>query len=245
MSAAKYRVTERGRLAWETKDPALPSDYRMILWLVDFHGERQFETWLRGSAEQRLEDCLGELEELGLVQRVDTGAPRPAGPLPRILPVRTSELRSAQASLAEHGAYLSVERLKARKAKRASQTVVLIVEDDPDQRALAELRLSIAGYAVRLAESRGALLRSLAKDGTPDLLLLDVMLPDGDGFEILARLRRLRSFAALPVVMLTMKKEAADIRHGLMLGADGYVTKPYSMNILTALVARILGSSAG
>ena len=235
MSAAKYRVTERGRLALESKDPAVPSNYRMTLWLIHFHREL---------GEQRLEECLGELEALGLVQRVDGPAPRPAGPPPRILPVRASELKSAQASLAEHGAYISVERMKARRAKPAAQTVVLIVEDDPDQRALAELRISIAGYGVRLAESRAALLRSLAEDGAPDLLLLDVMLPDGDGFEILARLRRLRSYSSLPIVMLTMKKAAADIERGLMLGADGYVTKPYSMAILAALVGRILGSPA-
>ena len=245
MRAAKYRVTNHGRLAYETKDPAVPSDYRAILWLIDFHGDRQLETWVNTFPEQRIEDCLGELEELGLVERLDAASARPAGPPARILPVRASELRSAQNSLEEQGAYVNAERLKARKAKPAKQTVVLVVEDDPDQRALADLRISMAGYAVRVVESQAALLRSLAKDGIPDLLLLDVMLPDGDGFEILARLRRLRSFSALPIVMLTVKKEPADIERGLMLGADGYITKPYSKNILAAVLARVLGSSAG
>ncbi len=242
MSGAKYRVTARGRLAWETKDPAVPSDYRMILWLVDFHGDGQLETWMSNFPQQRIEDCVDELQELGFLERVDAAPARPVTPQPRIVAVHPGELENAYAAVEQHGAYVSAERLKARAAKRASETTVLIVEDDPDQRALADLRVSMAGYAVRVAESQAALLRSLAKDGAPDLLLLDVMLPDGDGFDILARLRRLPSFSSLPIVMLTVRKERADIERGLMLGADGYVTKPYSKSILAALIARILGA---
>lgn len=239
MSYTKYRVTSRGRLAWETKDAAVPSDYRMLLWLIDFHGDGQLEAWIRNFPEQRLDECLAELQELGLVESGDAAAPPAAAP--EVVPVRTSALNNVRSSLEEHGAYVSVERLRPRAAKPANETVVLIVEDDPDQRALADLRVSMAGYGVRVAESQAALLRSLAQDGMPDLLLLDVMLPDGDGFEILARLRRLPSFASLPIVMLTVKREAADIERGLTLGADGYVTKPYSKSLLAAVVARVLG----
>ena len=245
MSAAKYRVTNHGRLAYETKDPAVPSDYRMILWLIDFHGDRQLDTWIHSFPEQRIEDCLEELQELGLVERRDGGVARPTGPPARILPVRASELRGAQSALEERGAYINIERVKGRKAKPVAKTVVLVVEDDPDQRALADLRISLAGYRVRVAESQAALLRKLASDGVPDVLLLDVVLPDGDGFEILARLRRLRSFASLPIVMLTVKQAAADIERGLMLGADGYVTKPYSKKILAATLAQVLGPPTG
>jgi CheY-like chemotaxis protein len=245
VSAAKYRVTNHGRLAYETKDPAVPSDYRLLLWLIDLHGDRRREAWAESLPGQRIDDCLGELEDLGLVERVEPGAGRPPGPPARILPVRASELAGARTSLEEHGAYVNVERLKARKAKAAAQTVVLVVEDDPDQRALADLRISMAGYEVRSVESQSALVRSLARDGIPDLVLLDVMLPDGDGFEILARLRRLRSFAALPIVMLTVRKDPADIERGLMLGADGYVTKPYSRSILAGVLARVLGAPGG
>jgi len=245
VSTAKYRVTNHGRLAYETKDPAVPSDYRLILWLLDFHGERQLDTWIDSFPEQRIEDCLAEMEELGLIERLTPSAGRPAGVPPRILPVRSTELAGAQSALAEHGAYINVERLKPRKPKPAPQIVVLVVDDDPDQRALADLRISMAGYAVRLADSQAALLRSLARDGMPDVLLLDVVLPDADGFEILARLRRLRSFASLPIVMLTVKREAADIERGLMLGADGYITKPYSKSILAGVLSRILSAPAG
>src|SRR5919109_708130 len=71
-----------------------------------------------------------------------------------------------------------------------------------------------------------------------DLLLLDVMLPDGNGFDILAQLRAFPEFATLPIVMLTVKAELGDIRKGLALGADGYLTKPYSTNQLAEIIGR-------
>jgi DNA-binding response OmpR family regulator len=118
--------------------------------------------------------------------------------------------------------------------------MVLLVEDDPDQRALADLRLSMAGYKVRVAGSVQAFLQSMLDDGAPDLLLLDVELPDGDGFEVLAKMRRHHAFGSLPIVLLTAKNEAADIGKGLVLGADGYVTKPYTKNILADVIRRVL-----
>jgi DNA-binding response OmpR family regulator len=117
---------------------------------------------------------------------------------------------------------------------------VLIVEDDPDQRALADLRISMAGYGVRVAASVGDLLRSLRKDGTPDLLLLDVMLPDGNGFDVLAKLRRHPDYTSLPIIMLTAERKPADIGRGLALGADGYVIKPYSKALITDVIARVV-----
>jgi DNA-binding response OmpR family regulator len=77
-------------------------------------------------------------------------------------------------------------------------------------------------------------------DGPPDLLLLDIELPDGDGFEVLSRLRKHPSLNALPIVLLTAKNDAADIGKGLVLGADGYVTKPYTKNILADVIRRVL-----
>jgi DNA-binding response OmpR family regulator len=118
--------------------------------------------------------------------------------------------------------------------------VILIVEDDPDQLALADLRVSMAGYKVRVAGSVNAFLQAMLDEGAPDLLLLDVMLPDGDGFEVLARMRRHQALGSLPIVMLTAKNEAEDIGRGLLLGADGYVTKPYTKKILAEVIAQVL-----
>jgi len=236
-----YRVTAAGRQAWESKDPAVPSDYRFILWIIDFGGNEHLENLVRQFPEQRLPECLEELEQLRLVELVADARPRASEKRAPVFSVRPGELQSARDELTRHGACLAADRLKPQaSAKPRAETVILIVEDDPDQLALADLRVSMAGYAVRVATSKAAMLRSLAKEGTPDLLLLDVMLPDGDGFEILSRLRRLRSYSSLPIVMLTAKKDADDVARGLRLGADGYITKPYSKKVLEAVVGRIL-----
>jgi DNA-binding response OmpR family regulator len=138
------------------------------------------------------------------------------------------------------------DRLSLRPAGRKSpgDTVVLIVEDDPDQLALADLRVSMAGYKVRVANSVNAYLQSMLDDGAPDLLLLDVVLPDGNGFDVLAKIRH-PVLSSLPVVMLTAKDDAANIGKGLLLGADGYVTKPYTKNILADVIRRVLKHDAG
>ena len=124
--------------------------------------------------------------------------------------------------------------------KEASQITVLLVEDDPDQAALADLRISMAGYRVRLARNRREALADLATQPAADVVLLDVQLPDGNGFEILAGMRRHARFALVPVIMLTALDSAAAIRRGLDLGADGYMTKPYSKNLLVDTIRQVL-----
>jgi DNA-binding response OmpR family regulator len=66
------------------------------------------------------------------------------------------------------------------------------------------------------------------------------MLPDGNGFDILAQLRSRPEFSTLPIVMLTAKAELTDIRNGLALGADGYIAKPYSKNQLVEVISHVL-----
>jgi CheY-like chemotaxis protein len=148
----------------------------------------------------------------------------------------------AGATLLRSGSFLAVDRIAnlPALAKAPAKTVVLLVEDDPDQMALGELRLQMAGYQVRSVDRAKALSRFLREQARPDLLLLDVMLPDGNGFDILSRLRARPEFAMLPIVLLTVKAELADIRKGLVLGADGYITKPYSKNQLAEVIGRVL-----
>jgi two-component system OmpR family response regulator len=98
------------------------------------------------------------------------------------------------------------------------------------------------GYVVSTAESATALRESLANETAPDLLLLDVMLPDGDGLDILSNIRRHSRLALLPIVLLTAKDAPADIETGLALGADGYMTKPYSKASLAEVIRYVLSA---
>jgi len=234
----RYQLTAAGRLAWESQEAAVPADYRLILWLLDFHGNDYAASAFRRFPEELLTEWLAEMEELGLLERASGEAP--AVPEPEI-EVLEDEIPAAE-MLARGGAYIAEHRLRGRRplGKPRSRIVVLIVEDDADQLALADLRVSMAGYAVRVAASADALTRSFASEGAPDLLLLDVELRDGNGFDILWKLRRHRAYHQLPVVLLTVLGDAEDIGKGLRLGADGYLTKPYSKNLLASVIERVL-----
>jgi CheY-like chemotaxis protein len=234
----RYQLTDAGRNAWESQDTAVPADYRLILWLLDFHGNDYAASAFRRFPEKLLDEWLGEMEELGLIERATSG--------PKYAPERPVEVLDDEVSAAEMlsrgGAYIAEHRLRNRlpPGKPRARIVVLIVEDDADQLALADLRVSMAGYSVRVAGSADALTRSFADEGPPDLLLLDIQLQDGDGFDILWKLRRHRKYQDLPVIMLTARADAEDIGKGLRLGADGYVTKPYSKNLLAGVIEKVL-----
>ena len=247
-----YRLTKSGRDAWESEDVAVPADYRRILWLIDFQGHAGLTSAMLKTVSRRiLDDWLEEMEELALIEVVPEGEAKAedfASPdqTLKLTDLERKKLKqdaqTAGEALAHTGAFVAVHRLDGRAAlrKESRDTSVLIVEDDPDQLALADLRVSMAGYRVRVASSVNAFLQTMLDDGAPDLLLLDVTLPDGDGFEVLARLRRHQALGSLPIVMLTAKADPADIGKGLALGADGYVTKPYTKNVLADVIRRVL-----
>ena len=84
------------------------------------------------------------------------------------------------------------------------------------------------------------LVADIGARAVPDLVLLDVMLPDGNGFDMLTSIRRHPKLALLPVVMLTVLAKPEEVRRGLSLGADGYITKPYSKRVLTEIIRSVL-----
>jgi DNA-binding response OmpR family regulator len=117
---------------------------------------------------------------------------------------------------------------------------VLTVEDDPAIRRGIVAALTFAGYGV-LEAADGATGLTLATTAACDLLLLDVVLPGGDGLEILRRVRQTRP--TLPVILLTARGAEQDKVEGLRLGADDYVVKPFSVRELLARVEAVLRRS--
>jgi DNA-binding response OmpR family regulator len=114
---------------------------------------------------------------------------------------------------------------------------ILLVEDNDDLAFGLRRTLEAEGYAVDVAGDGRAGLRA-ALDARPDLVILDVMLPDVDGFGVLRAMRD--AGLAMPVLMLTARGEEADKVHGFRLGADDYVTKPFGLSELIARVAALL-----
>jgi two-component system alkaline phosphatase synthesis response regulator PhoP len=138
------------------------------------------------------------------------------------------------------------------ESERNSRQVILVVDDEKDILELVEYNLQRNGYDVLTATSGDAAL-SIASSKIPNLILLDLMLPGMNGTEVARKLKADARTAAIPIIMLTAKSEETDVVVGLTIGADDYVTKPFSMKILLARLNTVLrradssaaGSEAG
>ncbi|HEY4416282.1 MAG TPA: response regulator transcription factor [Verrucomicrobiae bacterium] len=116
---------------------------------------------------------------------------------------------------------------------------ILVVDDEPEAVELLEFNLKQAGYAVTTAGDGAEALKK-ARSQVPDLIVLDVMLPEMDGFEICKSLRLDPTTVKVPVIMLTAKAAEIDRVLGLELGADDYLTKPFSPRELLLRIKKIL-----
>jgi two-component system phosphate regulon response regulator PhoB len=120
---------------------------------------------------------------------------------------------------------------------------ILVVDDEPDVVQLIDYNLKAAGYDVAAAsDGREALTKARASQ--PDLIILDLMLPEVEGLDVCKILRRDPSTAGIPIVMLTAKASETDRVLGFELGADDYVTKPFSPRELVLRVKRLLRSDS-
>jgi DNA-binding response OmpR family regulator len=117
--------------------------------------------------------------------------------------------------------------------------MIAVVEDEPDIRELISLHLKKNGFRVEAFERADPLFRLLERR-PPDLVLLDLMLPDMDGLDVLRRLKKKDEWASIPVIILTAKGTETDKVVGLELGADDYQTKPFSPKELVARVRAVL-----
>jgi DNA-binding response OmpR family regulator len=119
------------------------------------------------------------------------------------------------------------------------QKLVLVADDDQDIRDLVTFRLERSGYEVMAAQD-GQEAIDLALARTPDLCVLDVMMPLVDGYEVTRRLRAEESTRSVPIILLTARAQEADVERGFEAGATDYVKKPFSPQELRARVQALL-----
>jgi two-component system, OmpR family, alkaline phosphatase synthesis response regulator PhoP len=120
------------------------------------------------------------------------------------------------------------------------QQSVLVIEDDPTISGLIEFRLQRDGYVITKAVDGHAAMAAFAASAVPDLVVMDVMMPFHDGYELLTNLRARETWKRVPVIMLTSMSREEDILKGLQMGATDYVIKPFRPAELSARVKSLL-----
>ncbi|MFH1602508.1 MAG: response regulator [Pseudomonadota bacterium] len=154
-----------------------------------------------------------------------------------------NEAETGATALTLNGYYVSIARRSAARIQPGSGAgyTVLIVEDDPELQRALKFLFTMEKFMPRVAGNREEILDALRVSPLPDMVLLDVMLPDINGFDILARLRQHPQLKAIPVIMLTGRANRDDVMRGLAEGADGYITKPFDRDVLLTGVRAVLG----
>lgn len=127
---------------------------------------------------------------------------------------------------------------KSERKTNLSQTI-FVLEDDGDIAGLVQHSLELAGFSVRTFVSPAAILTD-AERNMPDLFVLDIMVPGGSGLDVCRRIRESQALATTPVIFLTARTSESDRVLGLELGADDYITKPFSPRELIARIKAVL-----
>ncbi|HKU46490.1 MAG TPA: response regulator [Burkholderiales bacterium] len=145
--------------------------------------------------------------------------------------------------LERNGYYVSIARqaLQPRAPAQGDKLQALVIEDDPDMCALIQRLLDRDNFAVTSCSKRDEVLARLRKAPPPDVVMLDIQLPDLDGFELLQKLKTHPQLKLMPVLIVTADAKPESVMRGLALGADGYVTKPFDHKTLVRGVKAVLG----
>jgi two-component system OmpR family response regulator len=157
-----------------------------------------------------------------------------------------AEIARGVSALEQNGYIVRIARRppSERKLAQGKELTVMVVEDE--QRIAENMRIALthAGFVARLAANREQILAAFRLPPLPDLVLLDVKLPDTDGFDVLAKMRQHPMLREVPVIMVTGTATREAVLKGLQRGANGYITKPFQIDVLVKAVRSVLGIGA-
>jgi CheY-like chemotaxis protein len=161
----------------------------------------------------------------------------------KVLAEATKEAATGLPTLQQQGYYVRIARRAPTQRKLAPNQVlsVVVIEDDLNVAKFLKHLLAFERYEVRIASNRNEIVRELRRLPSPDLVLLDVGLPDVDGFDVLLRMRQHPVLKTVPIIMLTAMATREAVLKGLAGGADGYITKPFDTEILNKALKAVLG----
>lgn len=155
------------------------------------------------------------------------------------------EFRIGTAKLDADGFYVAVARRNLNPVDAPAGNKVMFVEDEPVTNAVLKKVLTTDGFEAYGAFDAAGLGGLLKQHGMPDIILLDIELPNVSGLQILSRIRKHPRMRAIPVLMVTSRAEMSDVVRGLSLGANGYLSKPVAVESLRAILRQILGRLPG
>jgi CheY-like chemotaxis protein len=247
-----YALTIQGNNQLKSEGTLLPTEELEVLVLVDGTATvSQVVTSASGMSPDEVIAVLDKLLEKKLIalssepSALDTGFFSVSVPEGFFADRGAAEPEAERgvASLQKKGYYVRIVRRapQKREAKEGWHPTVLVIDDDPDLAKLIRTFLRFEGFLVREAARRADIMAAFREAPMPDLVLLDVQLPDANGFEILARMRQHAVLKSMPVIMITAEATREAVRKGLRAGADGYITKPFEPDCVVTAVKQVLG----
>jgi len=254
-----YALTHSGEVELGEAGTTLTPTELEVLVLIDSKANvAQLVKRARGIAPELVRATLGKLlraGHIGPMSQVHSDAIDasgffeihvPAEGFGKPKPSDHAEADTTVTLLQRQGFYVRIARRAAAEHKPAdgAKLVVMLVDDDAELGKMLRTYFALEGFAARTATNRAEIVAALRQAPVPDLVLLDVTLPDADGFEVLAKMRQHPALKGVPVIMLTAKATREGVLKGLLSGADGYLTKPFEIDTLMRAVRAVLGLGA-
>jgi two-component system, OmpR family, response regulator len=249
-----YALTDKGNAELKTAGTSLSAAELEVLVLIDGRASvAQIARAARGMTPAAVNEILRKLFGARLITTateptsdgLESGffsIAVPAGFFSSDAPA-SPEVDQGVSTLKQKGYYVRISRKPAavREVKQGEQITILVVDDDADLLKLLRTYMKLEGFAVRTAGKRADIIGAFRQPPKPDLVLLDVELPDANGFDVLAKMRLHPMLKTVPVIMLTGSATREAVLKGLQAGADGYVTKPFEPDHVVAAVRAVLG----
>jgi len=250
-----YGLTGRGQRELRESGTSLSAAELELLVLIDGTATvAQIERSTKKQPSEQVRATLRKFYRNGLIDRsknlkkngLDFFSVTMPLQIPKGAAARSSEeAKAGVSSLADKGYFVRIARRSedGHPLPDGRKPVMLVIDDDETLVNLLHTVFRLEGFELRTAGNRAGIVDAFAAEPSPDFILLDVMLPDIDGFEVLGRIRSHPVVKNVPVIMLTAKATREDVVNGLYLGADGYVTKPFEIEALMSAVRTVLGPS--
>jgi two-component system OmpR family response regulator len=250
-----FAPTEKGNRELKSSDTPLSAAELQVLVLVDgFSGFGEIVERAPGISREEITAAARKLAAGKFIVSTTGSEPDPMGSGFSTIAVpagffggltldSSPEAEGGTAILKKKGYFVRIARRAPARPEvtKGWQPTILVVDDDPDLQKLVRTYLSLEGFRMRAALKRDDILVALRQQPPPDLVLLDVQLPDANGFDILDRMRHHPVLKSMPVIMLTGEATREAVLRGLRGGADGYVTKPFEPDMLITAVKAVLG----